>query len=83
MFFSYPSPQEANSFVNIDSVVDLKVDAALKQVEPVRARRDQVPAGSGLRGPGEGGGGVEETADAGGTATTLEAFRRATGFIQK
>jgi LmbE family N-acetylglucosaminyl deacetylase len=32
MFFFYPSPQEANTFVNIDSVIDLKADAALKQV---------------------------------------------------
>jgi len=32
MYFFYPSPQEANYFVNIDSVIDLKVDAALKQV---------------------------------------------------
>ena len=32
MYFFYPSPQEANYFVNIDSVMDLKVDAAMKQV---------------------------------------------------
>jgi LmbE family N-acetylglucosaminyl deacetylase len=32
MYFFYPSPQEANSWVNIDSVIDLKVEAALKQV---------------------------------------------------
>ncbi len=32
MYFFYPSPQEANYFVNIDSVADLKLDAALKQV---------------------------------------------------
>jgi LmbE family N-acetylglucosaminyl deacetylase len=32
MYFFYPSPQEANYFVNIDSVADLKFDAALKQV---------------------------------------------------
>lgn len=32
MYFFYPSPQEANSWVNIDSVMDLKVEAALKQV---------------------------------------------------
>jgi len=32
MYFFYPSPQEANYFVNIDSVSDLKFDAALKQV---------------------------------------------------
>src|SRR5208337_1290277 len=32
MYFFYPSPQEANVFVNIDSVADLKADAALTQV---------------------------------------------------
>lgn len=32
MYFFYPSPQEANYFVNIDSVVELKFDAATKQV---------------------------------------------------
>jgi hypothetical protein len=30
MYFFYPSPLEANYFVNIDSVADLKLDAALK-----------------------------------------------------
>ena len=32
MYFFYPSPQEANYFVNIDSVADLKLEAAAKQV---------------------------------------------------
>jgi len=32
LYFFYPSPQEANYFVNIDGVADLKFDAALKQV---------------------------------------------------
>lgn len=32
MYFFYPSSQEANYFVNIDSVIDLKIDAAMKQV---------------------------------------------------
>ena len=32
MYFFYPSPQEANYFVNIERVMDLKVEAALKQV---------------------------------------------------
>src|SRR5262252_3912645 len=32
MYFFYPSPQEANTFVNIESVADLKADAALTQV---------------------------------------------------
>ena len=32
MYFFYPSPQEANYFVNIDSVAELKFDAATRQV---------------------------------------------------
>lgn len=32
MYFFYPSPQEANYFVNIDNVAELKFDAAAKQV---------------------------------------------------
>jgi LmbE family N-acetylglucosaminyl deacetylase len=32
MYFFYPAPDDANYYVNIDSVVDLKCDAALKQV---------------------------------------------------
>ena len=32
MYFFYPSPQEANYFVNIDSVAELKFDSACKQV---------------------------------------------------
>jgi len=32
MYFFYPSPQEANYYVNIDAVADLKFDAAAKQV---------------------------------------------------
>ncbi|MFB3923287.1 MAG: PIG-L deacetylase family protein [Terriglobia bacterium] len=32
MYFFYPSPQEANYWVNIDSVFDLKVESATKQV---------------------------------------------------
>jgi LmbE family N-acetylglucosaminyl deacetylase len=32
MYFFYPSPQEANYFVNIDAVEELKVEAATKQV---------------------------------------------------
>jgi len=49
MYFFYPSPQEANYFVNIDSVEDLKVEAAAKQVsqfEPAvnKYRPDWIPA---------------------------------------
>jgi LmbE family N-acetylglucosaminyl deacetylase len=32
MYFFYPSPQEANYFVNIESVAELKFEAAAKQV---------------------------------------------------
>ncbi len=32
MYFFYPSPQEADYFVSIDGAMDLKLDAALKQV---------------------------------------------------
>src|SRR5438552_10351516 len=49
MFFYYPPPQEANYYVNIDSVADLKYDAAAKQVsqfEPAvnKYRSDWQPA---------------------------------------
>jgi hypothetical protein len=32
MYFFYPSPQEADYWVNIDLVFDLKVDSLLKRV---------------------------------------------------
>ena len=32
MYFYYPAPQEANHFVDIDGVAELKFDAAAKQV---------------------------------------------------
>jgi hypothetical protein len=32
MYFFYPSPQEANHFVNIDDVAELKFEAVAKQV---------------------------------------------------
>ncbi|HEV2400067.1 MAG TPA: PIG-L deacetylase family protein [Candidatus Sulfotelmatobacter sp.] len=49
MYFFYPSPQEANYFVNIESVADLKLEAAAKQVsqfEPAitKYRPDWEPA---------------------------------------
>jgi len=49
MYFFYPSPQEANYFVNIDPVAELKFDAAAKQVsqfEPAvnKYRSDWSPA---------------------------------------
>jgi len=81
MYFYYPSPQEANTFVNIDSVVDLKIDAALVQVsqfEPAvhKYRPDWDPAdrkkaGDELK--------KQQTKRDG---HYVEAFRRATGFNQ-
>jgi LmbE family N-acetylglucosaminyl deacetylase len=49
MYFFYPSPQEANYYVNIDEVAELKFDAAAKQVsqfEPAvnKYRSDWQPA---------------------------------------
>src|SRR6266705_4072616 len=49
MYFFYPSTQEANYYVNIDAVADLKFDAAAKQVsqfEPAvnKYRSDWQPA---------------------------------------
>ena len=49
MYFFYPSPQEANYYVNIDAVAELKFDAAAKQVsqfEPAvnQYRSDWEPA---------------------------------------
>jgi LmbE family N-acetylglucosaminyl deacetylase len=81
MYFFYPSPQEANTFVNIDSVADLKAEAELKQVsqfEPAvnKYRPDWDPA---IR---------EKTKDElkkqqpKKDGHYVEAFRRATGFNQ-
>lgn len=49
MYFFYPAPQEANYFVNIDGVAELKFEAAAKQVsqfEPAvnKYRPDWEPA---------------------------------------
>ena len=81
MYFFYPSPQEANYFVNIDSVADLKFDAALKQVsqfEPAINKyradwnlKDYAQAKEELR--------SEQPRKDG---HYLEAFRYATGFNQ-
>jgi LmbE family N-acetylglucosaminyl deacetylase len=81
MYFFYPAPQEANYHVNIDSVADLKLEAAMKHVsqfEPSihRYRSDWDPA---------------ELAKAKEELKQeqprkdghyVELFRRATGFIQ-
>jgi len=81
MYFFYPAPQEANYFVSIDGVVDLKLDAALKQVsqfEPSVSKyrpdwnpNDYAKAKEKLRN--------EQTRKEG---HVVEAFRFATGFNQ-
>ncbi len=81
MYFFYPAPQEANYWVNIDSVADLKADAAAKQVsqfEPAvhKYRSDWDPADlvhakEEMR--------REQPRKDG---HYVEAFRRATGFNQ-
>src|SRR5271157_1016687 len=81
MYFFYPSPQEANTFVNIDSVADLKADAALKQVsqfEPAvnKYRPDWDPA---VRDKAKDDLKKQQPKKDG---HYVEAFRRATGFIQ-
>ena len=81
MYFFYPSPQEATYFVNIESVADLKFDAALKQVsqfEPAVTKyrpdwdaKDYAKAKEELR--------AEQPRKDG---RYVEAFRYATGFNQ-
>ena len=81
MYFYYPSPQEANYFVNIDAVAELKFDAAAKQVsqfEPAVnkyrsdwAAEDLKKAKDEMR--------KEQPRKDG---HYVEAFRYATGFVQ-
>jgi hypothetical protein len=81
MYFFYPSPQEANYFVNIDDVAELKFDAAAKQVSkfesavnqyrPDWAPEDLKKAKEEMR--------HEQPKKDG---HYVEAFRYATGFIQ-
>jgi len=81
MYFFYPAPQEANYFVNIDSVAELKLEAAAKQVsqfEPAvnKYRPDWTPedlekAKADMR--------QEQPRKDG---HYVEAFRHATGFNQ-
>jgi LmbE family N-acetylglucosaminyl deacetylase len=81
MYFYYPSPQEANYFVNIDGVAELKFDAAAKQVsqfEPAVNRyrpdwdaKDLAKAKEEMR--------QEQPRKDG---HYVEAFRYATGFVQ-
>src|SRR6516165_10908309 len=81
LFFYYPSPQEANYFVDIEKVADLKFDAALKQVsqfEPAVTKyradwqaKDYAKAKEELR--------SEQPRKDG---HYVEAFRYATGFNQ-
>jgi len=81
MYFYYPSPQEANYFVNVESVAELKFDAAAKQVsqfEPAVNRyrpdwdpKDLAKAKEEMR--------QEQPRKDG---HYVEAFRYATGFVQ-
>jgi len=81
MYFFYPSAQEANYFVNIDDVAELKFDAAAKQVSqfepavnkyrPDWTAEDLKNAKEEMR--------KEQTKKDG---HYVEAFRYATGFVQ-
>jgi len=81
MYFFYPSAQEANYFVNIDDVAELKFDAAAKQVsqfEPaVNKYRPDWTAGDLKNAKEEMR--KEQTKKDG---HYVEAFRYATGFVQ-
>ncbi len=81
MYFFYPSPQEANYYVNIDAVADLKFDAAAKQVsqfEPSvnKYRSDWQPADL-AKAKGE-----MRRQQPRKDGHYVEAFRYATGFVQ-
>jgi LmbE family N-acetylglucosaminyl deacetylase len=81
MYFFYPAPQEANYWVNIDSVADLKAEAAAKQVsqfEPAASkyRPDWDPADL-ARAKDE-----MKQQQPRKDGHYVEAFRRATGFNQ-
>jgi LmbE family N-acetylglucosaminyl deacetylase len=81
MYFFYPSTQEANYFVNIDDVAELKFDAAAKQVsqfEPAvnKYRPDWMPED--LRKAKEEMRHEQPKKD----GHYVEAFRYATGFVQ-
>jgi LmbE family N-acetylglucosaminyl deacetylase len=81
LYFFYPSPQEANYFVNIESVANLKFEAALVQVsqfEPAVNKyrpdwedKDKITAMEEMR--------REQPKKDG---HYVEAFRHATGFVQ-
>jgi LmbE family N-acetylglucosaminyl deacetylase len=82
IYFFYPAPQEANYWVNIDSVAELKADAAAKQVsqfEPAvnHYRPDWDPAA--LARAKEEMKREQPKKD----GHYVEAFRRATGFNQE
>lgn len=81
MYFFYPSPQEANYFVNINDVAELKFDAAAKQVsqfEPAvnKYRPDWTPED--LKKAKEEMRHEQPKKD----GHYVEAFRYATGFVQ-
>jgi len=81
MYFFYPSPQEANYFVNIDEVAELKFAAAAKQVsqfEPaVNTYRPDWTAEESKRAQDE-----MRSEQPKKDGHYIEAFRYATGFNQ-
>src|SRR3989442_7426873 len=81
MYFFYPSPQEANYFVNIDDVAELKFEAAAKQVsqfEPaVTKYRSDLDAKSLAKAENE-----MRSEQPRKDGHYVEAFRYATGFVQ-
>ena len=81
MYFFYPSPQEANYFVNIDGVMDLKVEAALRQVSQFEPAVNKYRSGWDPKGYAKA---KEELRkeQSRKDGHYVEAFRYATGFIQ-
>jgi len=81
MYFYYPSPQEANYFVNIDTVAELKFEAAARQVsqfEPaVNKYRSDWTAGDLKKAKDE-----MRKEQPKKDGHYVEAFRYATGFVQ-
>jgi len=81
MYFFYPSPQEANYFVDIDSVAELKFEAAAKQVsqfEPAVSKYRPDWDAKGLANAKDGMRKEHPRKD----GHLVEAFRYATGFNQ-
>ena len=81
MYFYYPAPQEANYFVNIDGVAELKFDAATKQVsqfEPAVNKYRPDWTAEDLKKAKDDVSKEQPRKD----GHYVEAFRRATGFVQ-